>query len=202
MGFSLSYSVGYDIRHNTRIGVKAQNSSFLFNNASFTFNRQKPINLSKLWPHAGGREDFPAFDKTGRGCSKRGHFFSVCRSSNAAGNSRTSPAQRPLRVNHLEKRDTDSESDVEYLYAVRSHPMAAKPPMFNIFLDGIPIHVMADSGASVNILDERDFNKLSPRRKLIHTTTRIFPYQGSTPLPVLGKLTLTVTHKSYRQRAD
>ena len=165
-------------------------------------NQSTCRNCGKLWPHAGGREDCPAFDKTCRGCSKRGHFFSVCRSSNTAGNSRTSPAPRPLRVNHLEKRDTDSESDVEYLYAVRAHPMAAKPPMFNILLDGIPIHVMADSGASVNILDERDFNKLSPRRKLIHTTTRIFPYQGSTPLPVLGKLTLTVTHKSYRQRAD
>src|SRR6218665_3719646 len=165
-------------------------------------NQSTCRNCGKLWPHAGGREDCPAFDKTCRGCSKRGNFFSVCRSSNTAGNSRTSPAPRPLRVNHLEKRDTDSESDVEYLYAVRAHPMAAKPPMFNILLDGIPILVMAESGASVNSLDDRDFNKLSPRRKLIHTTTRIFPYQGSTPLPVLGKLTLTVTHKSYRQRAD
>ena len=35
-------------------------------------------------------------------------------------------------------------------------------PMFKVNLLGTPMTLMADSGARFNILDERDFNKLSP----------------------------------------
>ena len=55
---------------------------------------------------------------------------------------------------------------------------------------------MADSGASVNVLDERDYRALTNRPMLKQTKVRIHPYKSSKPLTVLGKFTTTLKFKS------
>ena len=55
---------------------------------------------------------------------------------------------------------------------------------------------MADSGASVNVLDERDYRALTNRPMLKQTKVRIHPYKSSKLLTVLGKFTTTLKFKS------
>ncbi|XP_032240654.1 uncharacterized protein LOC116619712 [Nematostella vectensis] len=48
---------------------------------------------------------------------------------------------------------------------------------------------MADSGASINVLDEEDYRKLPKSAKLEQSGVKIFAYQSTNPLQVLGKFT-------------
>ena len=88
------------------------------------------------------------------------------------------------------------------MFAIRAQACRRDAPTFIVTLDGIPIQLTADSGASVNILDEKDFYKLQPKPRLSSTTTKIMSYHGSTPLPVLGKLTLLAEHESNQAYTD
>ena len=47
--------------------------------------------------------------------------------------------------------------------------------------------IMADSGASVNVLDEKDYQALSKRPELQTTKVKIHPYKSNKSLKVLGK---------------
>ncbi len=51
-------------------------------------------------------------------------------------------------------------------------------------INGTPTNVMADTGASVNILDEATFAKLRTKPKLRGTNEKIFPYGSNKPLPL------------------
>jgi hypothetical protein len=62
-----------------------------------------------------------------------------------------------------------------------------KLPKFKVMINGTPINVMADTGASVNILDEATFAKLRTKPKLRGTNEKIFPYGSNKPLPLVGK---------------
>ena len=59
-----------------------------------------------------------------------------------------------------------------------------------------PLTIMADSGASVNVLDERDYRALTNRPMVKQTKVRIHPCKSSKPLTVLGKFTITLKFKS------
>ena len=59
--------------------------------------------------------------------------------------------------------------------------------MFKIIVHDTTITIMADSGASVHVLDERDTRE---------TKVRIHPYKSSKPLTVPGKFTNTLKFKS------
>lgn len=73
---------------------------------------------------------------------------------------------------------------------------------FTDTLDGTPLKLIADSRASVNILDDKDFDKLQSNQRLRPITTKIMPYHDSASLPVLGKLTLLTEHDSNRAHTD
>ena len=59
-------------------------------------------------------------------------------------------------------------------------------------VEGNLIKFQIDTGASVNVLDEKDLTKLKPNIKIETTDKRIFPYGNRTPLPLLGKFQATV----------
>ncbi len=75
----------------------------------------------------------------------------------------------------------------------------SKHPLFDITIDGTPLTIMADSGSSINILEERDYNKLSPRPTLERTRIKVYPYQTETPLPVLGQFTSIVASETVHR---
>ena len=159
-------------------------------------------NCGKAWPHTGGREQCPALGQTCRGCGKLGHFSLVCRSSGPPVRPEMQYGGRKPKINWVAADNPSSESETEYLYAIRAQARRRDAPTFVVTLDGTPIKLTADSGASVNILDEKDFVKLQPKQRLSPTTTKIMSYHGSTPLPVLGKLTLLAEHDSNQAYTD
>ena len=67
--------------------------------------------------------------------------------------------------------------------------------MFKIIVHDTPVTIMADSGASVNVLDENDYRALTNRPMLKQTKVKIHPYKSSESLTVLGKFTTTLKFK-------
>ena len=55
---------------------------------------------------------------------------------------------------------------------------------------------MADSGSSINILDQKDYHKLTAHPKLEETHVKVFPYQSETHLPVLEKFKAIVSSET------
>ena len=55
-----------------------------------------------------------------------------------------------------------------------------------------PIRIMADSGATVNILSKKDFDGLKEKPQLLKTNVKVYPYMSSKPLNLCGKLKVSV----------
>ena len=68
-----------------------------------------------------------------------------------------------------------------------------KQPTFDVNFAGTPLTIIADSGSSINILDEQDYNRLSTRPRLQKTRIKIYPYQTEMSLPGLGRFTAPIT---------
>jgi hypothetical protein len=84
-----------------------------------------------------------------------------------------------------------TDSDDEYLFHIgtptNTMDSASDKPFFNVTISGMKVRVMADSGATVNILNYHDYCKLSPQPPLVSSKTKIFPYMSKEPLFVCGK---------------
>ena len=52
---------------------------------------------------------------------------------------------------------------------------------------------MADSGATVNIINEKDYLSITPRPTLLPSTTEMYPYMSSKPLELCGTFESDVT---------
>jgi hypothetical protein len=61
------------------------------------------------------------------------------------------------------------------------------------------VKFIIDTGATVNLLEEKDFEALKPEVKLQHSFINIYPYKSDKPLRILGKFTATV---ESRKRID
>ena len=56
-------------------------------------------------------------------------------------------------------------------------------------IEGVDVRMMIDSGASINILDERTLKRITGQRKvkLCKATTTIYAYGSTSSLPILGQ---------------
>ena len=57
---------------------------------------------------------------------------------------------------------------------------------------------MADSGASINILDEKEYRRLPNRPNLEPSSVKIYGYQSKVPLLVLGKFTTALESETKK----
>ena len=73
-------------------------------------------------------------------------------------------------------------------------------PHFLVCINGQQVNVIVDSGAEINVMDKRDYSKMTPRPKLSQDNTQIFPYGSATPLHVKGVFSAEV--KSAMQQSD
>ena len=78
----------------------------------------------------------------------------------------------------------DTAENDEYVYTIGDD----KQPTCKVKTDGKQMEMMVDSGASVDLMDERTFKELYKRKVPEVTKRRIFPYGSSTPLPDLGTI--------------
>ncbi|CAB4026689.1 Hypothetical predicted protein, partial [Paramuricea clavata] len=157
---------------------------------------------SKPYPHPGV---CPAKGKTCRLCGKLNHFAVACRSF---------PQKQQHRHHESDKRQTvkyvneeiasdntseHSESD-EYTFMVQDTDENTKHPMVNLRIQNLAkVKFIIDTGATVNLLEEKDFEALKPEITLQHSSINIYPYKSDKPLRVLGTFTATV---ESRKRID
>ena len=151
-------------------------------------------NCGGSYPHDGGMRCCPAYQKECRSCGKLGHFESVCRSKPKARSHKQEPRKTVSTLD--EYLDESSDSDDENTFHLSIHSVNGKnikQPLFKVKINGTWLTLMADSGSSITILDEKDFKSLQNRPRLSNTTTRVYPYKSKTPLSMLGKFEATVT---------
>ena len=79
----------------------------------------------------------------------------------------------------------------EYLFTVQVND-ANKMPDVTEELNGTPISMTVDTGASLDITDEPTFDCLKHGVSFQRSTTRSFAYGISTQLPILGKFAATL----------
>ena len=71
-------------------------------------------------------------------------------------------------------------------------------PLFKIKGHDTPITVMADSGASIDVLDEKEYHKLPNCASLEPSRVKIYGYQSKVPLRVLGKFRTMLESKTRK----
>ena len=89
---------------------------------------------------------------------------------------------------------SNSESEDEY-QVVGVQEKTRKGMTVNIKIKAVPIQFQIDSGADVNIIDESSFRRLSGSVILKKTRAKLFPYNATAPLPLLGKFTAEIATK-------
>ncbi|GFN86957.1 presenilin [Plakobranchus ocellatus] len=156
-------------------------------------NHEKPLthkncrNCGRKWPHEGGQKNCPAYNKTCNSCGKANHFASVCKSKTTQPRQvKTKPKQKLNFRKHVHTIQDESASEDDYVFmsAISRKGM----PVFEIEISGRHTELLADSGASVNILPEQVYNALPTQPALEPCMNRIFPFSSSQPLEVVGKL--------------
>ena len=144
------------------------------------------------YPHKNGRESCPAFGEKCRFCDKMNHFQDMCMSRSKAeqsSNSKTKSKVHRLRA--------ESDSDCEYVFRAGEQSREGLPRfMIEIGKSRQKLNVLADSGATVNLISEKDFENLSPQPKLEDSQTKIYAYGNKTPIQVRGRF------KSYLHAGD
>ena len=63
-----------------------------------------------------------------------------------------------------------------------------------------PAKALIDTGASVNVMDAIMLKKLVTCPKVVQTQARIYTYGGTTPLPLLGVISVTVVKGDKKVR--
>ena len=63
-----------------------------------------------------------------------------------------------------------------------------------------PIRIMADSGATVNILSKRDFDGLKSKPQLVETSAKVYPYMSDKPLTLSPVVAVHPWKHSMSQR--
>ena len=116
-------------------------------------------------------------------CGKVGHFAHVYQSK---------PLTKPQTVAHVES-GFSSKEEYEYVYTV-NYIDNKKPPMCEVQINGKAVEMIIDTGASVNLLDEKTFRRINCGNTALKPAhTKIYSYGSKAPLPLLGTLSATVT---------
>ena len=85
-----------------------------------------------------------------------------------------------------------SVNSEEYTFEIGTQEPQTAKPIFQVRIMDTPIRIMADSGATVNILSKRDFDTLKPKPQLTNTNVKVYPYMSTKPLDLCGKLKANV----------
>ena len=164
-------------------------------------------NCGFLWPHKNGM--CPAKAQTCNKCVKMNHFAKVCLSkqSKSQDKSRAHEQPQPQHKNrpnsHIHQvvssephQKSDSSSD-EYLYTLGDTANTTAPKV-DVKLNGINISMIIDTGASTDIIDEKDFevnqiNNLETNNLELQPSTRcIFAYGADSHVTVIVQFVTSI----------
>jgi len=122
------------------------------------------------YPHHGGKTSCPAYQATCRSCGKLNHFETVCKSKDKGEWSNT----RRSTVHKVSEEESSDEDEV-YTFSLSTKALKDQP-FFKIKVHGTPVTIMADSGASINILDEKEYRRLPNRPNLEPSSVKVYGY--------------------------
>jgi transposase InsO family protein len=120
-------------------------------------------------------------------CNKYGHISRACRVKKKKSSGK--PAQTHLVE---EVQEETSNDEVMNLWAVKDKHDGEITE--NITVDGYDITFVVDTAAAVSVMNEQQFNKLFPQRKLEKTRIQLESYSG-TLLNVVGEAKVRVKYK-------
>ena len=178
-------------------------------------NKSKPAktetcrNCRGNYPH---QDKCPAKGVTCHQCGKSNHFARVCRSANQKDLKRKEEKGKPRAhkkpvhnlkytnesedenpgagsANHrssIRQLRQDDESEDEDAYAWTIHQVnTIRKPKVTVEIDRLTVKILIDTGASINLIDLKTFEKLTPRPILTKDENPVLPYAGP-PLSILG----------------
>ena len=148
------------------------------------------------YPHK--NQPCPATGKICHKCGKKNHFAKYCMSKTQQQPGRTQPSKkhvRPITTNMVDQRqqDSDSDSDLDYIYAVKNNKKSGTTVTAKIC--DHKCDLLVDTGASVNVMDEKTFRQIPSNPKLEKTSVKVYPYNSNNPVKLLGKFEATVETK-------
>ena len=165
--------------------------------ASRLMNKPTPPNnktcqqCGLTWPH--NAKPCPAKGQVCHKCGKQNHFARMCL---------TKVPQQQGQQSHVNQvtSDPDSSSDDEYLYVLSQDTHGSKIPRMSVMINEIPVDMIIDTGASIDILDETAYHKFNYSRKITlkPSTKQLFAYGSKSQLHVIGSFEATVTFRSNR----
>ena len=123
------------------------------------------------FPHTG---ECPAKSKACNKCGVVGHFAKKCPKS----------VERETiegKVNSLMHSAKEASKD-EWLFTVDGEGCL---PTTELLLNKIPVKFIVDTGSTMNILDERQFEKLKNFVKIRSSNRKIFAFKSKDPLPLV-----------------
>ncbi|XP_062614532.1 uncharacterized protein K02A2.6-like [Saccostrea cucullata] len=126
--------------------------------------------------------------------TKNGHFSKQCRSGQKQDtrNFNRTPKSKKPGVNNL---DNDS-SDEEYAFGLQLNATKSLP-IANVKINGIKVDMLVDSGASVTVMDESTFERVSRKKpiKLSKSNAKVHAYGMKAALPIRGKFRAEIESK-------
>jgi len=129
------------------------------------------------------RQECPAQGIECRKCGKQNHFAKVCKS------------ERVRHVTQTEALEDAGEDDEDYAYHINSRPQN-ESPQFNIRIGNDSVSMMADSGASVNLLSNADYQNMRNPPDLQRSAARIFAYGDKSPIATHGEFVTKLGYKN------
>lgn len=110
---------------------------------------------------------FPEYEKERSNRGKLGHFKSMDRSKPKAGPREQDSKKTVMTLNvYLGGLSYSDDENSFYLSSNSVHDTNTKNPLFKVQINGTCLTLMADSGSSVNILDEHHFTVADPDLEL------------------------------------
>ena len=181
-----------------------------------THNQRKCYYCGFEYPHQAGRA-CPAKNATCVSCGIKGHFAKVCRkdkekstrpkenetpaqqsSTRHAAKTdkpyRTKDKQRARAIQHESDNESDGSSSDGYLYTVQEETHSSKLKT-TLRIGDKDIMFLVDTGATVDIIDSSTYDKIKDGVSLRKSTTKIYAYGSTAPLPIKGRFQATIESK-------
>ena len=145
-------------------------------------------------PHEDGQRSCPAIGSVCHKCGKNNHYAKYCKSQrSASGNQRQSPSGL---VNAVTLSESNGEEQAEqYLYNIGSRKGL---PTADVYINGTMKSMIIDTRASIDIINEAAYTKLSRSPKFNKYETKILAYRACNKLSMIGKFSSILSSKAER----
>ena len=145
--------------------------------------------------HFTGTKKCPAMGKKCQSCGKLNRFASKCKSKVSPQVKSKKPVRKQIQM--LEEQSkipivsrnevVQNTSDNDFTWSVLQDQINKDKSVFPVKVNGVKVDFLADSGASVNILLLKDYNRLESKPSLEYHNKYVYAYGSDVPLDIRGK---------------